>query len=90
MWLGSFMSCPLFLVSSVVVGRERVHFNFQNLVLIAKPVYSKCFDNTCKPKEIEFTAQSPLGVFPSINDELIYKRIFTDATENSFQAFGHG
>lgn len=89
MWLGSFMSCPLFLVSSVLVGRERVRSNFQNLLLIAKPVYSKCFDNICKPKEIEFTAKSPC-VFPSINDELIYRRIFADSTENSFQAFGHG
>lgn len=89
MWLGSFMSCSLFLVSSVLVGRECVHSNFQNLVFIIKPVYSKCFGNICKPKEIDFTAQSPC-VFASINDELIYRRIFTDPTENLFQAFGHG
>lgn len=29
-------------------------------------------------------------MFASINDELIYRRIFTGSAENSFQSFGHG
>lgn len=58
-------------------------------MLTAKPVYSKCSDSTSKPKEIKFTAQITC-VFLSIIDWLIYRSIFTDTTENSFQAFGRG
>lgn len=92
MWLGPLISCSPFLVSSlwlVLEERKPIYCNFQNLVLTAKPVYSKCFGNIRRPKEIKFTAQITC-VFPSIIDWLTYISIFTDTTENSFQAFSYG